>query len=159
MIQVHFIFLLIFITSQNSFTQGKRAMTLEDVMKFKQIEDVKIATGGNWVVYTARPDRGDPEVIVLSSDGKKKYTVSMARSPIISHDEMWVASVNEIPALEKANLSNEEASEKNSIHCRHHSSPIPIISIIHPAVSYRAVSDKPHPFQGGKGLPPFISRY
>lgn len=81
--------------------QEKRALNLEDIMKFRQIQSETISDNGDWVVLTARPDRGDPEVMVYSTDGKSKYRIERGESPRISGNGDWVAAVQAVPAIDQ----------------------------------------------------------
>ncbi len=44
-------------------SQDKKALTVTDLMKFRQVESPSISNDGKWVVHTAKPDRGDPDVL------------------------------------------------------------------------------------------------
>ncbi|HEC42642.1 MAG TPA: S9 family peptidase [Bacteroides sp.] len=78
--------------------QDKKALTVTDMMKFRHIESPSISNDGNWVAHTSKPDRGDPEVFIYSTDGKKKYTIPQGEKPVISNDGKWVAAVHQVPA-------------------------------------------------------------
>jgi len=80
--------------------QEKRAMELTDIMKFQQLRSPSISQDGLWVVHAAVPDRGDPRVLVYSSDGKVRYDLAGARNPSISKDGHWVAAIKAVPASE-----------------------------------------------------------
>ena len=85
----------------NITAQDKKAMTLADVMKFRQLRSVSISDKGKWVAHASVPDRGDPEVLIYSSDGKKQYTIQRGNTPKISKDGRWVAAVHTVPAEEQ----------------------------------------------------------
>jgi len=76
--------------------QGKKSLELTDMMRFKQLEAPSISGDGRWVVHTARPDRGEPEVHVYSSDGKQHYTILLGEKPRLSRDGHWVACVEAV---------------------------------------------------------------
>ncbi len=71
--------------------QGTRTLTFTDLMQIRQIEQPSISPDGRWVAFTAEPDRGDPEVIVRSTDGEVRYAVPLARHPVIARTGRWVA--------------------------------------------------------------------
>jgi len=71
--------------------QEKRTLTYVDLMKFRQIEDASISRDGGWIAFAAVPDRGDPEVIVRSTDGQTRHSVALGADPVISADAAWVA--------------------------------------------------------------------
>ncbi len=78
--------------------QDKKALELTDLMKFKQIQSPSISEDGKWVTFAAVPDRGDPEVVVYSANGKEKYLIPQGKSPVISSNGLWVAAVHAVPA-------------------------------------------------------------
>ena len=86
----------------NSSAQDKKALDVADMMKFRQVQSPSISNDGKWVVHTAAPDRGDPEVLVYSTDGKKSYAIPRGKNPVFSNNGQWVASVYAVPAEEQA---------------------------------------------------------
>ena len=80
--------------------QEKRAMEVTDIMKFQQVESPSISQDGQWVAHSAVPDRGDPRVLVYSTDGKVQYALNGAKEPVISFDGQWVAAIKAVPASE-----------------------------------------------------------
>lgn len=81
-------------------SQDKKAMGVTDMMKFRLVKSATISEDGNWVLHTAVPDRGDSELLIYSSDGKKKYSIPRGEKPVISSDGRWVAAVHTLPAEE-----------------------------------------------------------
>ncbi len=84
----------------NLYAQEKRAMELSDIMKFQQLKSPSISQDGLWVALAAVPDRGDPSVLIYSSDGKIQYELAGGDTPVISNDGQWVAAVKAVPASE-----------------------------------------------------------
>ena len=80
--------------------QEKRAMELADIMKFEQVKSPTISRDGLWVAHAAVPDRGDPRVLVYSSDGNTQYELKGGQDPVISSDGRWVAAIKAVPASE-----------------------------------------------------------
>ena len=72
-----------------SFAQDKRAITFDDVMKFKQIKESAISDYGNWLAYTANPDRGNGEVVIKSVETDKEYIFERGSKTLFSSDEKW----------------------------------------------------------------------
>ncbi|MGF1584125.1 MAG: alpha/beta hydrolase family protein [Bacteroidales bacterium] len=70
--------------------QEKRAMTLEDVMNFRQIQHTAVSHDGNWVAYSASPDRGDGFGVVVSADKRREYIIERAERPEFSLSGNWV---------------------------------------------------------------------
>ncbi len=95
----HLALLLLVFLSAPVTAQQKRALTFTDLMQIRQIEQPSISADGRWVAFTARPDRGDPEVIVRSADGRLRYAIALGARPLISADGAWVAARLE-PTLE-----------------------------------------------------------
>jgi len=71
-------------------SEQKKAMTFQDVMKFKEIRSPVISEDGLWLAYAAQPDRGDGEVKVQCMKTGKVFTVERGSSPVISKDSCWV---------------------------------------------------------------------
>jgi hypothetical protein len=92
--------------------QNKKALTVTDIMKFRQLESPSISNDGQWVVLTARPDRGDPEVQVHSADGKKKYFIPGGEKPVLSNDGKWVAAVHAVAAEIQVNTKPANGEKK-----------------------------------------------
>ena len=67
----------------NLYAQEKRAMELSDIMKFQQLKSPSISQDGLWVALAAVPDRGDPSVLIYSSDGKIQYELAGGDTPVI----------------------------------------------------------------------------
>jgi dipeptidyl aminopeptidase/acylaminoacyl peptidase len=98
--------LTLLIVSVNVYSQEKRPLELTDIMQFRQIGSPAISDNGSWVVHAAVPDRGDPDVLVCSTDGKTSFTIPLADKPLISPDEQWVAAVRPVPAEEQEKSGN-----------------------------------------------------
>lgn len=87
---ISFLSLIIFLfLSTNVF--AKKAMTFEDIMKFKNIQNPQISNDGKWLVYTIKYDRGDGEVLIQGIDTNLKYNVPRGNRPVISKNSQWVA--------------------------------------------------------------------
>ena len=80
--------------------QEKRAMELTDIMKFEQLRSPAISENGQWVVHAAVPDRGDPRVLIYSTDGKVQYELAGGKDPVFSRDGKWLATIRTVPASE-----------------------------------------------------------
>lgn len=79
----------------------KKPLTVQDIMKFREIHDVRISEDGRWLAYEARPDRGDGQGVLKAVDGGQSWTVERGSHPIFSKDGRWVAMRIEPPAEEK----------------------------------------------------------
>ncbi len=103
--------IFIFTTTLNTLSQDKKSLSVTDIMKFRQVQSAAISNDGKWVVHTAAPDRGDPEVLIYSTDGKSSYTMARGKKPLFSNDGQWVAAVHVVPAGEL--LKSKPKSEDN----------------------------------------------
>ncbi|MBN2430456.1 MAG: S9 family peptidase [Acidobacteria bacterium] len=73
----------------------KRPLTVQDIMRFRQIQRPAIADEGGWVAYTARPDRGNPEGVVVSADGKTRHRLERGARPVLTATGEWATFVEE----------------------------------------------------------------
>ena len=72
-----------------SFSQDKKAITFDDVMKFKQIKKSVISDYGSWIAYTANPDRGNGEVVIKSTGTDIEYIFKRGSKTIFSSGEQY----------------------------------------------------------------------
>jgi dipeptidyl aminopeptidase/acylaminoacyl peptidase len=79
---------------------GTQPVELVDLMKMRTIRGEVISEDGAWVAYELRPDRGDGELVVRSTEGDTAYAVPRGSGPAISSDSRWVAAKVE-PSLEE----------------------------------------------------------
>ncbi len=104
-------FLLVFLYGLSlSADSAKKALTFQDIMKFKEIHDAIISEHGRWVVYHAQPDRGNGEVLVHDVDNKRSFTIKRGEKPIITKDGKWVAA-----AVQPDALALEKAKDKEKL--------------------------------------------
>jgi len=84
-------------------SKEKRVLTFQDVMKFKQIKNTQISDNGAWLIYAAVPDRGNPEVKVVSTGDKKIFVIERGSKPAITTDGKWAAAIlnPDVSAAEK----------------------------------------------------------
>ena len=68
-----------------------RPLTFQDLMKFRKILDPIISRDGGWIAYELRPDRGDGEVVVRSTDGVTVHRIEGGMAPSVGGDSRWVA--------------------------------------------------------------------
>ncbi len=71
--------------------QQRGALSFTDLMKIRQVADASISDDGHWIALTARPDRGDPEVLVHATRGATRYSVPLGSNPVIAQGGAWVA--------------------------------------------------------------------
>lgn len=107
----YFTLLIVFIalfapasTLSGTVNTEKKPLTLQDIMKFKAIQNPEISEKGDWVVYNTKPDRGNGEAIAYSINTGKTFTIHRGDKPVITTDSRWVATAVRPDAqeLEKA---------------------------------------------------------
>jgi dipeptidyl aminopeptidase/acylaminoacyl peptidase len=86
----------------------KKPLTLQDMMKFKSIQNPGISEKGDWVVYNTKPDRGNGEAIAYSVNRGKIFTIPRGDKPVITKDSRWVAAVVQPDAQELEKASKKE---------------------------------------------------
>lgn len=97
------VFILFFlVATANSATAEKKALTFQDIMNFRQIQNPKISADGLWVAYAVKPDRGDGAVVVRSVQDGKEYVIERGAGPKIAGTGYWVAAAVKPPAAESA---------------------------------------------------------
>ncbi len=84
----------------------KRAMTWEDMMHFRAIEETRIADDGSVVAFSAVPDRGDSDVIIVPTDGSFEHSIPFARAPQVSSDGRFAAARVEASFAERERAEN-----------------------------------------------------
>ncbi len=96
---------------------GEKALTFEELMKFRQIRGEVISDDGSWVAYALVPDRGDGEVVVRSTTTATEYRVERGADPVISAGGRWVVSAI-TPTLEERDKaqSKKKAEDDDAPH-------------------------------------------
>jgi dipeptidyl aminopeptidase/acylaminoacyl peptidase len=78
----------------------KRALTFEDVMRFKEIRNPVISENGLWIAYGTQPDRGDGEAVVHGLKNGARFVVERGSRPQFTADAEWVAMTVSPKAVE-----------------------------------------------------------
>lgn len=81
---------------------GKRALSLEDMMRFRQIQSPTISEDGAWIVFEERPDRGDGDVRVVSTTAELMVTLARGTGARFSRDARFVAAARKPKAADAA---------------------------------------------------------
>ncbi len=79
----------------------KKPMTFVDAMQFRQINEPTISTYGNWIVYKSKPDRGNADLVIQSTETETEYEFERGAKPKISENEKWVGFIIEQDYLDK----------------------------------------------------------
>jgi len=77
-----------------------KSLTVEDIMKFRHIQDVVVSEDGRWTAYSSEPDRGDGEGVVRAVAGEAAYRVERGHQPVIDKTGRWAAMTLKPPARE-----------------------------------------------------------
>ena len=86
-------------------------MTWEDMMHFRRGAEVQLSDNGAVVALSAIPDRGDSEVIVVSTDGRTEFVIPNGRAPQVTHDGRFVAMRLDPPFVEVERADKNDAPE------------------------------------------------
>ncbi len=71
----------------------KKPLTLDEVMKFRALQEPVLSVDGAWVAFTAQPDRGDGEVQVKSVAGGRSFLIERGSRPVFSRDGHWLTAL------------------------------------------------------------------
>lgn len=93
----------------------KRAMTIEDVMKFRTLTGPVFSDNGQWVAYESAPDRGDGHGEVKSTDGRSTYTVERGTRAQITTDGAWAGFTVEPPQAVMEDPSKKDDRPRNAM--------------------------------------------
>jgi hypothetical protein len=105
--------LVAFLTGAAVLHAGDRALTFEDLMKFRQIQGASISENGAWIAYTLVPDRGNGEAVVQSTALDTLFRIERGEAPVISNDGFWVAAAI-TPTLEEREKAKTKEDEKGA---------------------------------------------
>ena len=105
-----FCILFAFITALPASAQ-KKPLTWTDIMKFRAVEDPVISDDGNWIAFTAQPDRGDGEVVIQKVSDDTRFTIPLGSNPVFSKDAGWVAAKLN-PTLEAQEKAGDDDKPK-----------------------------------------------
>ncbi len=90
---------------------GEKALTYQDIMRFRQIQTPVISQDGLWVAYALRPDRGDGEVIVRHVKDGTQYSIARGSRPTFAKDAGWAATIVRPGALETAMAKKDKPKQ------------------------------------------------
>lgn len=93
------LFALVALLAAPAAAQQPGPMSFTDLMQVRKAVTPSLSADGRWLVLTAQPDRGDPEVLVHATRAGTRHTVPLGSNPAISKDGAWVA-VRLNPTLE-----------------------------------------------------------
>jgi dipeptidyl aminopeptidase/acylaminoacyl peptidase len=103
-----FILSLYWSTQYVAIAQEKRPLTVTDIMKFREVKDVKLSDNGQWMAYIEQPDRGDSSGHIKSTNGSESIDIPLAKKPILSKDGQWAAFLTSTSLLEKETATKKQ---------------------------------------------------
>ena len=95
--------------------QQGRALTFQDIMKFKAIETPSLSDDGLWVAYATQPDRGDGEAVIRSTQSGTVYTIERGGRATFSTDARWVAVIVKPKAADLEGKTEEKDKPKQGL--------------------------------------------
>jgi len=109
-----FSLLLLCLFSFSHQASDKRALTVTDIMKFKEIKNVQISDNGSWIAYSATPDRGAISGVIKSVSSDVMYEIEEGTKPVFSNSGNWAFFTQAIPLLEKELATKKEKKKLKS---------------------------------------------
>ncbi len=86
----------------------KKALTYQDIMRFKAIRSPAITGSGQWVGYSVQPDRGDGEAVIQHVKEATTYRIPRGQGPVFSQNGAWAAVKVQPKAAEAAKAKKPE---------------------------------------------------
>lgn len=90
--------LILALLATTALVQAQKPLTLEDIMKFRSIDEAAINDSGNWLHYQINLDRGDGEYVFRSTRGSGRYTIANGNEGKVSPASDWGAAFVSLPA-------------------------------------------------------------
>ncbi|MBD3413482.1 MAG: prolyl oligopeptidase family serine peptidase [Candidatus Aminicenantes bacterium] len=95
------------------FSETKKALTYQDIMKFREIHDAKISDNGLWVAYSAEPGRGDGQAVIKGIGNGIVFTIERGSEPRFTKDSAWAGMVLKPKAVEQ--MEEKKDKPKNGL--------------------------------------------
>jgi len=104
---------LVMLLSLNATPQGKRAMTIDDLVTWNRISERVISDDGSLIAFKAEPSLGDPVVTLYDGNGGLKSAFNCATGVSISSDSRFLfftikPPVDEVRALKLKKTKKED---------------------------------------------------
>jgi dipeptidyl aminopeptidase/acylaminoacyl peptidase len=108
-------FAIVFVISfgLTNISAEKKKYDFIEAMKFNVIKKSILSADGNWVAYTAQPERGDPTGYIRSVVTDSLYTVNCGINPDITKNSRWAGFIVKPKAIEAENA--EKKKPKNGL--------------------------------------------
>jgi dipeptidyl aminopeptidase/acylaminoacyl peptidase len=89
-----------------------KALTYQDIMRFRQIRTPVISADGRWVAYSAQPDRGDAQAFLHNlAENTSKHEIARGIRPVFSKDSAWAAFLVRPAALDLAKAGKDKPKQ------------------------------------------------
>lgn len=85
------LFLGLIFSSQITFSQTRKALSLEDYAQWNRITNASIAPDGTWVTYAYKPNEGDATMHIRKVNGDTLRTALNAKQLAFSENSNWLA--------------------------------------------------------------------
>ena len=91
----------------------KPAQPLRDVSEFRALHNPVISADGAWMAAEERPDRGDGNVRVWSTERDLTFSIERGQNPRISRDSRWVSALQKPPLEDSGTVTptNQRAGQ------------------------------------------------
>ena len=86
----NFTLIIIILLSLQAFTQGKKVMTIDDLVSWNRITERVISDDGSHMVFKTEPSQGDPVLTLYDESGELKATFSCATGASFSADSKYL---------------------------------------------------------------------
>lgn len=95
--------------------QGRRAMTLEDLMNFKNMGVTVLSESGKWLAYEVKVERNDGYGVLVTTDKTKEHRVERAEKPVFSFDSRWAVFLQVPPFAETEKKPANDKLKNNAV--------------------------------------------
>ncbi|MDH3627381.1 MAG: hypothetical protein OES25_06955 [Acidobacteriota bacterium] len=94
------------ITTAAQTAAQNRTLTSRDVSEFRALHNPVISADGAWMAVEERPDRGDGNVRVWSTERDLTFSIERGQNPRISRDSRWVSALQK-PLIEDSKTAKQ----------------------------------------------------
>ena len=91
-----------------------KPLSVEDIMKFREIKSAAISKDGAWITYLSTPDRGDGEAVAIRVEGHKTFKIERGSEIAVSRDGKWIAALQKPSAIDLA-AAGKDSKKKEAL--------------------------------------------
>ena len=95
--------ILILLLLSVSISYAKKAITFEDIMKFKNLTSPMLTDNGSWFTYRLDKQRGNNIYVLQSLESDKKIEIEKGSYSLYSQDTKWFAIKTEVDVIKQLN--------------------------------------------------------